>query len=64
MLWTIRSLLLLLLLVPAAMLAAQEPPPRDLDPVVITATKLETRAAELGATVTVVPGDDVQRYHY
>jgi vitamin B12 transporter len=64
MLWTVRSLLLLLLLVPAAMLAAQEPPPRDLDPVVITATKLETRAAELGATVTVVPGDDVQRYHY
>jgi vitamin B12 transporter len=64
MLWIVRSLLLVVLLVPAGILAAQEPPPRDLDPVVITATKLETRAEQLGASVTVVPGDDVQRYHY
>jgi vitamin B12 transporter len=63
MLWIVRSLLLLLFLVSASRLAAQEPP-RDLDPVVITATKLETRAGEIGASVTVVPGDDVQRYHY
>src|SRR5215470_13402531 len=40
------------------------PPPRDLDPVVLTATKLETPASQLGASVTVVPGDDVQKYHY
>ncbi len=64
MLWIVRPLLLLALLIPAGMLAAQEQPPRDLDPVVITATKLETRAEQLGASVTVVPGDDVQRYHY
>ena len=64
MLWIVRLLLLLVLLIPAGMLAAQEPPPRDLDPVVITATKIETRAEQLGASVTVVPGDDVQRYHY
>jgi vitamin B12 transporter len=64
MLWIVRTLLLLVLLIPARMLTAQELPPRDLDPVVITATKLETRAEQLGASVTVVPGDDVQRYHY
>ena len=67
MLWIVRLLLLLWVLRPPGMLAAQEPPQppqRDLDPVVITATKLETRAEQLGASVTVVPGDDVQRYHY
>jgi len=64
MLWVVRPLLLLVLLIPAGMLAAQDLPPRDLDPVVITATKIETRVEQLGASVTVVPGDDVQRYHY
>ena len=61
--WTVRLLWLLVLLIPAGMLAAQEQP-RDLDPVVLTATKLETRAEQLGASVTVVPGDDVQKYHF
>src|SRR5215831_18937299 len=68
MLWTVRLLLPLglppALALCAGLVAAQEPPPRDLDPVVITATKLETRAEQLGATVTVIPGDDVPRYHY
>ena len=65
MVWIVRLLLLLVLLMPARMLTAQEPPPpRDLDPVVLTATKLETRAEQLGASVTVVPGDDVQKYHF
>ncbi len=69
MLWIARSLLSLLLplsalLVSAGRIAAQEPAPRDLDPVVITATKIETPAQQLGASVTVIPGDDVQRYHY
>ena len=62
MLWIVRLLLPLVLVIPAGMLAAQEP--RDLDPVVITATKVETPAGQLGAAVTVVPGDDVQRYHF
>src|SRR5438309_4941329 len=61
--WIVRLLLLLVMLLPAGMLAAQEQP-RDLDPVVLTATKLETRAEQLGASVTVVPGDDVQKYHF
>ena len=62
MLWIIRLLLPLVLLFPAGMLGAQES--RDLDPVVITATKVETPAGQLGASVTVVPGDDVQKYHF
>jgi vitamin B12 transporter len=62
MLWIVRLLVPLVLLIPVGMLAAQEP--RDLDPVVITATKVETPAGQLGASVTVVPGDDVQKYHY
>src|SRR5437899_5504126 len=79
MLWIVRLLLPLVLLIPWGMLAAQEPAPtpapattpapapapaRDLDPVVLTATKLETRAEQLGASVTVIPGDDVQKYHF
>src|SRR5215475_6065988 len=64
MFWIVRLFLVTALLLPARMVAAQELPPRDLDPVVITATKLETRVEQLGVSVTVVPGDDVQRYHY
>src|SRR5262244_2163393 len=64
MFWIVRLLFLLGVLFPVGMPAAQEPPQRDLDPVVITATKLETRAEQLGSSVTGVPGDDVQRYHY
>ena len=63
MLWIVRLLLLFALLLPAGRLAAQEPP-RDLEPVVLTATKLETPAEQLGASVTVVPGDDVPKYHF
>src|SRR5215510_5064171 len=68
MLWTVRLLLPLglppALALCAGLVAAQEPPPRDLDPVVLTATKLETRAEQLGASVTVIPGEEVQRYHF
>lgn len=42
--------------------AAQEV--RRLEPVVVTATKLETPAAEVGASVTVVTGEEVETYHY
>jgi len=60
--WIVRLLLPLALLAPAGMPAAQEA--KHLDPVVVTATKIETPAEQLGAAVTVVPGDDVQKYHY
>jgi vitamin B12 transporter len=51
--------------------AAQAPAPersaaetRQTDPIVVTATKLETPASELGATVTVITGEDLETYHY
>jgi len=39
-------------------------PTRVVDPVVVTATKLETPAQQLGASVTVVDGEDFQTFHY
>jgi vitamin B12 transporter len=38
--------------------------PRRVDPVVVTATKVETAASELGASVSVVPEEDFKTYHY
>src|SRR5207244_12546390 len=63
MVWFIRLLLLLVMLLPAGMLAARGQP-RALDPVVLTATKLETRADQLGTSVTVVPGGDEQKSQF
>jgi len=45
-----------------AQAAAQEP--RPLEPVVVTATTVATPAEQLGATVTVVDGDEFQTKHY
>jgi vitamin B12 transporter len=44
--------------------AAQTGETKRVEPVVVTATKVETPVAELGASVTVVNGDDFQTYHY
>jgi vitamin B12 transporter len=44
--------------------AAQTEETKRVEPVVVTATKVETPVAELGASVTVVNGDDFQTYHY
>jgi vitamin B12 transporter len=41
-----------------------KPLPKVVDPVVVTATKLETPAQQLGASVTVIDGEDFQTYHY
>jgi vitamin B12 transporter len=40
------------------------PEAKSVDPVVITATKVETPVSETGAAVTVIPGDDFKTYHY
>jgi vitamin B12 transporter len=48
----------------AATAAAQTEEARKVEPVVVTATKIETPVAQLGASVSVVTGDDVQAYHY
>jgi len=39
-------------------------PTKVVEPVVVTATKLETPAQQLGASVTVIDGEDFQTYHY
>lgn len=58
----VRWVVLLVILVEAGVAAAQEA--RRLDPVVVTATKIETPAEQLGASVTVVTGEEIQKFHY
>lgn len=41
-----------------------KPEVRRVDPVVVTATKIETPVGELGASVSVVTEDDFRTYHY
>src|SRR4029077_4085355 len=45
---------------------AKTPPAdvRQTDPVVVTATKVETPQSQLGAAVSIVTDDDVRTYHY
>src|SRR5262245_15863520 len=54
----------LLILLAAGPASAQSEESKRLDPVVVTATKVETPAAELGASVSVVNGSDLQTYLY
>ncbi|MGH7536911.1 MAG: TonB-dependent receptor plug domain-containing protein [Gemmatimonadales bacterium] len=54
----------LLVLALMAPLAAHAQEPKSVDPVVVTATKVETPAEQLGASVSVVKGEDFQTYHY
>src|SRR3989442_14501788 len=58
----IRMVLLTMLLVAPRAAYAQEP--KKLDPVIVTATKTETPAEQLGASVSVVTEDDFKTYHY
>src|SRR5881628_3161333 len=59
---TIRMVLLVLVLVAPATVHAQEQ--KKLDPVVVTATKTETPAEQVGASVSVVTEEDFKTYHY
>jgi vitamin B12 transporter len=43
---------------------APDAPPRRVDPVVVTATKLETPREQIGAAVSVVTGEDMHTYHH
>jgi vitamin B12 transporter len=54
--------LLALSLLAPPVASGQEPKP--VDPVVVTATPVATPAEQMGASVTVVAGDDFQTYHY
>ena len=57
-------LMLLTLLWLAVEASAQTPAPRYVDPVVVTATKVDTPQARLGASVTVINGDDIVEKNY
>jgi vitamin B12 transporter len=54
----------LLGLVLMAPVAAHAQEPKRVDPVVVTATPVATPAEQLGASVSVVNGEDFQTYHY
>src|SRR5215831_16306607 len=51
-------------LLATATAAAETDDTRKIDPVIVTATKVETPREEIGASVSVVNGDDFQTYHY
>ncbi|HEU4368290.1 MAG TPA: TonB-dependent receptor [Methylomirabilota bacterium] len=59
----VRTLVVVLLMWSAAAPAAAQEP-KKVEPIVVTATKLETPAGELGATVTVIDGDEFEAFHY
>ena len=59
-----QHLMWLLVLALMAPLAAHAQEPKRVDPVVVTATPVETPAEQLGASVSVVNGEDFQTYHY
>ena len=56
------AVMLVLIALAAVPAGAQET--KKLDPVVVSATKLETPASELGSSVTVISGDDFETFHY
>ncbi|MGH7364889.1 MAG: TonB-dependent receptor plug domain-containing protein [Candidatus Rokuibacteriota bacterium] len=59
-----RQLKWFLILSLVAPLAAHAQEPKSVDPVVVTATPVATPVEQLGASVSVVNGEDFQTYHY
>ncbi len=59
-----RVVTMLLLLMLAAVVPAAAQEPKKLDPVIVTGTKIETPAEQVGATVTVIDGDEIETRHY
>jgi len=58
----VRVTVIMALAAAAGPVGAQEQ--KELEPVVVTATKIETPAAEVGASVSVVTEQDFRTYHY
>jgi len=54
----------LLVLALMAPVAAHAQEPKRVDPVLVTATPVETPSEQLGASVSVINGQDFQTYHY
>jgi Outer membrane cobalamin receptor protein len=62
-----RLVLVVMLVLLPGLVRAQDvnmPDPKKVDPVVITANKVDTPVSQTGAAITVIPGDDFQTYHY
>ncbi len=59
-----RIVWIVALVVAATALAAAAQEVKKLEPVVVTATRIETPASEVGASVSVVTEDDFRAYHY
>ncbi len=59
-----RQLVWLAILSLVTPVAARAQETKSVDPVVVTATKVETPAEQVGASVSVVNGEDFQTYHY
>jgi vitamin B12 transporter len=55
---------IVVILVLSSIAVAEAQPPQQADPVVITATKTETPASQLGAAVTVVTGEEIDTRRY
>src|SRR5712691_12684096 len=60
----LRLVRIVALVVAATALVAAAEEVKKLEPVVVTATKIETPAEEVGASVSVVTEDDFRTYHY
>ncbi len=58
----LRQMWLIVALLLVAPAAAQET--KKVDPVVVTATRVETPAEQLGVALSVVTGEDIKTYHY
>src|SRR5262245_35462476 len=61
--WTMIVATLLVMVI-AAEAQESRPDVKRVDPVVVTATKVETPASELGGAVSVVTEEDFRTYHY
>lgn len=59
-----RQLVWLLALSLSAPVVARAQEQKSVEPVVVTATKVETPAEQIGASITVVDGEEFQTYHY
>jgi len=59
-----RVLVVLLLLMLAVAMPAAAQETKKLDPVIVTGTKIETPAEQVGATVTVIDGEEIETRIY
>lgn len=60
--WISLVAAVLLAAAPSTAVLAQDA--RAIDPIVVTATKIETPQGQLGATVTVITEDELRDYNY